>query len=146
MGSHKGCQGKSKVIVPKCYKHLAYALAHKMNLFVLFWIKKDAFFKAKFDSFNVFMFSHFFVWMLQSTLKFIFNKINLKSKILRKLQYCPYCPICIKRKRFQKYLLYVLEIHNHAVNHGFIQVSHIFPAGCKTVKMKMTADKAQDLF
>ena len=63
MGSHKGCQGKFKVIVPKQYKHLAYALTSQMNWFVVLRIKKGRF-KAKFDSFNIFMLSHLLVQML----------------------------------------------------------------------------------
>ena len=66
MGSHKGCQGKSKVIFPKRYKHLAYALTCKMNLFVLFWMKKGRF-KAKFDIFWLLCWATFFlIWNLFS--------------------------------------------------------------------------------
>ena len=34
----------------------------------------------------------------------------------------------------------------NTINTAFIQMSHIISAGCKTVKMKMTADKAWDFF
>jgi hypothetical protein len=67
MGSHKGCQGKSKVIIPKCYKHLAYAL----TCFIL----NEKSFKAKFESFKFYvepLFSADATMGRNSNLEFVF--------------------------------------------------------------------------
>ena len=95
---------KLKVMHHKYYKHLAYALAHKMSLvcFSLFW---PSTLKAKIDNFFVFTFFNNLVWILKYTLFFCISFdheiMKMTARKLQQFQYCPDDPNFQKTKTRQ---------------------------------------------